>query len=154
MITITPTLSSTSGYLQDIRDQISNLLRFMIYNPGRTSSLWEKEMISFRTLSAEYQNSRSSLATMVNNRLTRSLNRMFPDYQFDVTVSTDDYDEKVGDDGRYTLTIGILINGLDPDHPENQTGAVISGRITVDKVTNAISLTFDKSVDTAELTTT
>lgn len=154
MITVTPTLSSTSGYLQDIRDQISNLLRFMIYNPGRTSSLWEKEMISFRTLSAEYQNNRSSLSTMVKNRLTRSLNRMFPDYQFDVSVTTDDYDEKAGDDGRYTLTIGVLINGLDADHPENQTGAVISGRITVDKATNAIYLTFDKSVDTAELSTT
>lgn len=154
MITVTPTLSSTSGYLQDIRDQIANLLRFMIYNPGRTSSLWNNEMISFRTLSAEYQNNRSNLVSMMKSRLSRSLNRMFPDYRFDIEVTTEDYDKNAGDDGRYTITIGIIINGLDKDHPENQVGAVISGRISVDPTTNHIDLTFDKSFDTAELTTT
>lgn len=38
-ITVTPTLSSSSGYLLDVRDQVANLIRFVIMNPGGTSDL-------------------------------------------------------------------------------------------------------------------
>ena len=39
-ISVTPTLSSTSGYLTDVRDQVMYLLRFLIMNPGGTSDMW------------------------------------------------------------------------------------------------------------------
>ena len=153
MITVTPTLSSTSGYLEDVRDQIANLLRFMIMNPGRTSSLWEEDLISFRKLAAEYQGDRSTLIDQTRFKLTNSFKRMFPDYNIEVSLSTADYDPKIGDDGRYTLSISITIEGLDPDHPEISTAALITGNISVDPETNAIDLRFETGQDTALLTT-
>lgn len=144
-VSITPILSSSEGYLTDVRDQVVVLLRFMIMNPGGTSDLWENDLISFRTISSANESSRDKLTAALSNRLTTILSRKFADYNFDVECSSEDYDESENT-GRYTVGIDILINTS-----SGQLAAVINGSIFVDKKTNQISLKFSDSIDNQTL---
>ena len=148
-ITVTPVLSSTEGYLVDIRDQVIHLIRFLIMNPGGTSDLWEQDLISFRTLSSKYENSRSQLASILEQKITAVLERKFKDYSFDVDCETSDYDENstvAESDVRYTVGISVLINTT-----SGQTAAIVDGAIHVDKSTNQITVQFSDSVDNQTL---
>lgn len=144
-ISVTPVLSSTEGYLIDIRDQVIHLIRFLVMNPGGTSDIWENDLISFRYLSSKYENSRSSLARAVETAISDVLARKFKDYEFSVTCSTEDYDENDAD-GRYTISIAVMINSSD-----GQYSALIDGAIMVDKKTNQITVKFSDTVDNQTL---
>lgn len=137
-VSITPTLSSVSGYLVDIRDQISNLLRFMIMNPGGTSDLWEDNLISFRYISSSEESDRSSLCDTLKTTVSNILKRKFTDYTFDVDFYSENYSSE--DDGRYTVVFHITITNIDAP-------VIVSGAINVDPKTNSIELKYDKSVD-------
>lgn len=139
-ISVTPTLSSSSGYLVDVRDQISNLIRFMIMNPGGTSDLWEGNLISFRYLSSRDEADRDRLCSTLKTTLSNILKRKFDDYNFDVEFYSDNYNSD--NDGRYTIgfNINIINNGT-------QESALINGAILVDPKTNSIDLKYDKSID-------
>jgi hypothetical protein len=145
---VTPTLSSSSGYLVDIRDQVSNLIRFIVMNPGGTSDLWEGKLISFRYLAARYEKNRDDLCHELQSAVASLLNTKFSDYSFEVDFTHRDYKEGVPD-GRYGVIFKILItNG--PSGRMNES-ALISGDITVNPVTNEINLKYGRSADTAEL---
>lgn len=148
-ITITPVLSSSVGYLEDVRDQIATLMRFIIMNPGWTSSLWEKDMVSFRSLSAAHEADRSEMSGVLHNRVSSLLNRMFTDYQFDCEFKTSEYDEK-DQDGRYAIGFNILITKIGQSE-QTQMPGLLAGTITVDKKTNSISLDYEKNQDSAML---
>lgn len=148
-IPVTPTLSSASGYLSDVRDQIANLVRFIIMNPGGTSDLWEGSLISFRLMSAAYESDPDSLCNHLQEAVSGLLVSKFTDYKFDVSFTTKDYDVK--EPGvRYTIIFSILITEDDKGNTNTQP-ALVSGDILVDKTTNEIKLKYNKSVDTAEL---
>lgn len=137
---VTPTLSSSSGYLVDVRDQVSNLIRFMIMNPGGTSDLWEDSLISFRYISSKEEASRDGLCSTLKTTLSNILKRKFGDYDFDVEFYSDDYSDD--DDVRYTIGFNISIaNG------NTREAALINGHILVDPKTNSIDLKYDKSID-------
>ena len=137
-VSVTPTLSSVSGYLVDIRDQVSNLLRFMIMNPGGTSDLWEDNLISFRYISSSEESDRSSLCDTLKTTMSNILKRKFTDYTFEVDFYSENYSAE--DDGRYTVLFHISITNIDAP-------AIVSGTINVDPKTNSIELKYDKSVD-------
>lgn len=137
-VSVTPTLSSVSGYLVDIRDQVSNLLRFMIMNPGGTSDLWEDNLISFRYISSSEESDRSSLCDTLKTTMSNILKRKFTDYTFEVDFYSENYSAE--DDGRYTVVFHITITNIDAP-------AIVSGTINVDPKTNSIELKYDKSVD-------
>ena len=152
--TVTPVLSSKVGYLTDIRDQVMTLFRFIIMNPGSTSSLWEKDLISFRKLAAQYEGDRDFLVNTLNEKVTRVLNDMFHDYSFQGEFRAENYDEDEGT-GRYKVVFSILLvknivvgGTVTPDNMEEAIPAVISGTVTVDKPTNNIILKYDRTLDT------
>lgn len=137
---VTPTLSSVSGYLIDIRDQVSNLIRFMIMNPGGTSDLWEDNLISFRYIASREEADRSYLCDTLKTTISNILKQKFADYTFDVDFYSENYSSE--DDGRYTVLFNISIN-----NSNTNASAIVSGAIKVDPKTNSIELRYDKSVD-------
>lgn len=143
-ISVTPTLSSASGFLTDVRDQVASLVRFIIMNPGGTSDIWEDQLISFRTLASKYESSRSNLCSQLSSKVEDLLNRKFPDYVFDVNFAAEDYNED--DNVRYTVKFSIIIDSA--NGVENKRAALVDGDINVDKATNSIDLNFSKSADT------
>lgn len=145
---VTPTLSSSSGYLIDIRDQVSNLIRFIVMNPGGTSDLWEGKLISFRYLAARFEKNRDDLCNELQAAVARILNTKFSDYSFDISFTHRDYQEGVPD-GRYGVVFKILIT--DGPRGRMNESALISGDITVNPITNEIYLKYGRSADTAEL---
>lgn len=147
-MTITPTLSTKTGYIEDVRDQVATLIRFIIMNPGFVSELWEEQMLSFRTLSSKYEHEREGFASRLGSLIQEKLNHMFQDWNFLSDFSVSDYDEK-SPDGRYTIRFSIIMNALSETAPE--IPSLISGAIIVDPQTNEITLSYDQSMDTYSL---
>lgn len=147
-VSVTPTLSSTSGYLIDVRDQVMSFLRFLIMNPGWTSSLWEDELVSFRKISAAEDADRRSLVNTLSQQVTTILSNKFADYGFDCSFTTEDYDSN-NDDGRYTIKFDIIITSAPNATGEVASPAIVAGRVSVDENTNDISLQWERSEDTA-----
>lgn len=144
-LSITPTLSSGSGYLTDVRDQVASLVRFIIMNPGGTSDIWEDQLISFRYLSARYDTSRDTFCAKLTEEVSNLLERKFPDYVFDVNFSSSDYSQP--NDVRYTVGFSIIIDNA--NGVVEKRSALVDGSIFVDKSTNEITLDFNKSADTS-----
>lgn len=150
---ITPVLSSTAGWVTDVRDQIASFIRFVIMNPGNTSSLWETDMVSFRKLASAFEGTREALCNELERRLNTSFARMFPDFRVSAECTTSDYDSK-NDDGRYTIAFNVTIDQTNNGDPNDitTTGGLISGSIAVDeKNHNSIEVRFDRNQDTAAL---
>lgn len=147
-LSVTPSLSSSEGFISDVRDQISNILRFIIMNPGGTSDLWESRLISFRTLSSKYENDRETLASELEKRLNDLFARKFAEYRIDVACTTSAYDptQTMGyDDGRYAISFNVLI------YTGNTVVGLVDGSINVDKATNNITIVFSDSPDNQTL---
>lgn len=148
-LSVTPSLSSSEGFISDVRDQISNILRFIIMNPGGTSDLWESRLISFRTLSSKYENDRETLASELERRLNDLFARKFAEYRIDVACTTAPYDptQTMGydDDGRYAISFNVLI------YTGNTVVGLVDGSIMVDKPTNNITIVFSDSPDNQTL---
>lgn len=147
-ITVTPTLSSTSGYLTDVRDQIMHLMKFLVMNPGGTSDMWENQLISFRNISSANESDRKNMAAILENRIRNILEQKFSEYTFDVLITDNDYSVNVKDDPRYSLDFSISIKAPGSDTFES---AFVVGAINTDKSTNEISINFSNSSDTAVL---
>lgn len=148
-LSVTPSLSSSEGFISDVRDQISNILRFIIMNPGGTSDLWESRLISFRTLSSKYESDRETLASELERRLNDLFARKFAEYRIDVACTTAPYDptQTMGydDDGRYAISFNVLI------YTGNTVVGLVDGSIMVDKPTNNITIAFSDSPDNQTL---
>lgn len=148
-LSVTPSLSSSEGFISDVRDQISNILRFIIMNPGGTSDLWESRLISFRTLSSKYESDRETLASELERRLNDLFARKFAEYRIDVACTTAPYDptQTMGydDDGRYTISFNVLI------YTGSTVVGLVDGSIMVDKPTNNITIVFSDSPDNQTL---
>ena len=148
-LSVTPSLSSSEGFISDVRDQISNILRFVIMNPGGTSDLWESRLISFRTLSSKYEGDRETLAAELERRLNNLFARKFAEYRIDVACTTAPYDptQTMGydDDGRYAISFNVLI------YTGNTVVGLVDGSIMVDKATNNITIAFSDSPDNQTL---
>jgi len=146
-ICITPTLSSSAGYLTDVRDQVMHFIKFFIMNPGGTSDLWEDKLYSFRYLSSKYDSDRDTFAGVLENSIQQYLSNKFRDFNFSCDFTTSDY-EKDKNNGLYTISFKIAI---EPQGTTSFESAFIIGDITTDKKTNEIKLKFSNSMDTARL---
>lgn len=146
-LSVTPTLSSASGFLTDVRDQVASLVRFVIMNPGGTSNLWEDRLISFRYLSSKFEDNRTQLCSELSSKITSLLEYKFPDYAFDVNFTSEDYSKE--NDVRYTVKFSIIIDSI--NGVGGKRAALVDGDIKVDKATNNIELNFTKSADNSVL---
>lgn len=156
-LVVTPVLSTKVGYLEDVRDQIMTIVRFIIMNPGFTSSLWEEDMVSLRKLVAAHEADRENMCNQLSVSVNALFKRLFKDIETDCQFTTKNYDLDNNvdhDDGRYTVTFSIFITKIDqqagaPDI--NHEPALISGTIFVDPITNDISLKYERTADTHAL---
>ena len=146
-LSVTPTLSSASGFLTDVRDQVASLVRFVIMNPGGTSDLCEDRLISFRYLSSKFEGNRTQLCSELSSKITSLLEYKFPDYAFDVNFTSEDYSKE--NDVRYTVKFSIIIDSI--NGVGGKRAALVDGDIKVDKATNNIELNFTKSADNSVL---
>ena len=147
---VTPVLSSSVGYLKDVHEQVSTLVRFVILNPGWTSSLWEDQLVSFRKISSTEDGDRHTFASTLSSRIRAVLSQKFREYRFetDFTVANYDPTQSEGqDDGRYTITFSILIYA--PDSDNTAIPGMISGSIMVDEKSKELTLDYDKTDETA-----
>lgn len=145
-ISVTPVLSSTVGYLDDIRDQVAYLLRYFIMNPADVSEV--VDTISMRKLAGMYQEDRDNMARQATVAFARTLSNKFPDYSFDVEFTAEDYEKK--NDIRYTLRVSISISKT-PFAIDVNKSAIISGAITVDPTTYDMSITLANDLDSSTL---
>lgn len=150
---VTPVLSSSVGYLKDINEQITTLVRFVIMNPGWTSSLWEDQLVSFRKISSAEEKDRNSFAGILSTRIRTLLKNKFKDYNFETEFTVANYDTSQAegqDDGRYTITFSIMIY---PPNVETTTGipGIIAGSIKVDEKSKELVLDYDKSEETVSI---
>lgn len=145
-LSITPVLSSTIGFLTDVRDQVSTLVRFVIMNPGWTSSLWEKDLISFRKMASKFEYDRNELSSNLSSAIQETLTKKFKDYNFDTAFTTSDYVEGE-DDGRFSIAFNILLTPIRPNEEVRQESGLVSGTIHVDPHTNDISINYENTLD-------
>lgn len=152
--TVTPTLSSVVGYVDDVRDQVASIVRFIILNPGWTSSIWEDKLVSFRVIASKWQNNPSSMTNELAQAVRSVLNRMFDQYGFDCEFTTQDYDS-TSPDGRYTVIFKISISSRAANTIDEYAtdSALLSGTIHVNNKTNEITIDYDTTQDTLSLTT-
>lgn len=140
LISVTPVLSSKIGYIADVTEQISTIVRFIIMNPGWISSCWENNLISFRKLAATYESNRSELANQLSARIRNLLSKKFTNFQFDCSFTTSDYIEG-SQDGRYTIGFNILI--YPPESATTPKPGLVAGSIIVDPNDGSIKLDYD-----------
>lgn len=153
-ISITPTLSTHAGYLDDVRDQISNLLRYVIMNPGWTSSIWESDLISFRNMSSRLEFNRNTLASRLGDKIQTTLNKKFQDYTCSCQFSAQDVVEDTND-GRFSVSFDIFItkknnSGIDGEQ-YSQEPALIAGDIVVNPKNQDITLRYDRTPDHVDI---
>lgn len=140
-VSITPVLTSTVGYLTDVRDQVMSVLRFALMNPGRISSLWDDDLISCRTTGARYEHSVTQFVAQLQNQFNTLFQRKFTDIQVQCELSADNlYEGK--DNGQLAITFDIHINQDGKDE-----GGILTGDILVDTDTYDMKLNFTRSQD-------
>lgn len=144
LTSVTPVLSSKVGYLSDVNEQISTVVRFIIMNPGWISSCWENKLVSFRKLAAKYEKERSEFASQLSGAVQNLLSSKFRNYQFDCTFKTSDYDGSQAD-GRYTIGFNILI--YPPTSVNSAEPGLVSGSIFVNPTDDTIVLRYDNETN-------
>lgn len=148
-VSVTPVLSSKYGFIDDVRDQVTSLVRFIIMSPGWSSSLWNSDVVSFRRISAEFESNRDKLVGELATAVHQILDKKFSDYTFDCDFSSSLYDSSQtedNNDGRYTINFKILMTKNDITQ-----SALVTGIVNVDKTNNDISIEYGNSLDTTTL---
>lgn len=138
-ISITPTLSSSGGYLYDIRDQIMHSLATFVYTPENTSEIWES--LSLMSIVADKGHDRLSCASRIHSILQDHFRNKFNDCQVVVNCSTEDYDP-INKDSRYTVKVEVTITNLKDD--TQSIPAVVSSKLKVDPHTKKLELIWDR----------
>lgn len=139
LTSITPVLSSSQNYLEDVRDQVMSIVRFAVMNPGHISDYWDNKLISCRMLAAAYEQDREYFVNVLNKRFNDLFGEKFRDCSVTANFTATNYNAK-GDDGRFSVNFDIQINA------NNEVeGGIIRGNISVDPQTYDIKLKFDNS---------
>ena len=146
--TVTPVLSSTIGYLEDVRDQVASLVRWVIMNPGFTSSLWEDDLVSFRKIAAEYEGDSTALIEMLELKFSTIFQRMFKDYSVTPEFRAELIDPS-NPNGKYRVIFHIVITPIEREGTTES--ALVTGTFTVDPDTYDITLNFTRSMDNGGL---
>lgn len=139
---VTPVLSSSAGYIEDVRDQVMSLVRFVLMNPGYTSSLWEDRIVSFRKLVSEYENDKHVLTSELSSRINTLLSNKFRDCQITTNFIAQDIDP-----ANYRVLFDITMTRVEID-PSEEIPLLVSGQFSVNKDTYDIDIKWSKVPDT------
>jgi hypothetical protein len=118
-----PTLHNYSvPVLTKLPDQCLHLILFFFANPGRTSSINESEMISFRDLNSRYGNDPVKMCEACASAIRGAVNRFAPGANVECTYEKDMHKDQDGVlQGTYKMTIEIT----------DSNGAVILDRKSI-----------------------
>lgn len=110
-IPIIPTLHSTSGLLVDKSDIVAYVIRHILTQSGKTSNMYFNDIVSFRTLEAQYGADLEEFKEMFSRMLNKVLRRYFPDgsVTVDVDATTPDLN------GQYNMEIRALTTNTSND---------------------------------------
>lgn len=142
---ITPVLSSSQSYLEDVRDQVMSVLRFAVMNPGHISDYWDDNLISCRLIAAEHEHDRDYFVNVLNKRFNDLFGKKFKDCSVNANFTSTAFNSK-GDDGRFTVNFDIQIS-----ISNTEEGGIIRGNISIDPQTYDIKLKFDNSIDSKSI---
>ncbi len=129
-MTVTPTLSSQTGYTVDVRVLVAQLMRFSVMNPGFISSFHDDMIVSCQKLEAKFGQDRNRLAAELAAQYQKILGRMFPDKEFNCDLSASAYDANK-DDGRYTISVAIEIISRNAETITRES-VLVEGIISID----------------------
>ena len=109
-IAVVPTLHNYSvPVLTKLADQCLHLLLFFFANPGRTSSINESEMISFRDLNSRYGNDPDKMCEECSRAISGAVNHFSVGASVFCTYERDMHKDEDGIlQGTYKMTIEIL----------------------------------------------
>ena len=145
LTSITPVLSSSQSYLEDVRDQVMSLVRFAVMNPGHISDYWDDSLISCRLIAAEHEHDRDYFVNVLNKRFNNLFSKKFKDCSVTANFTSTTFNDK-GDDGRFSVNFDIQISIANTEE-----GGIIRGSISIDPNTYDIRLKFDNSIDSKSI---
>lgn len=109
-VPVVPTLHNYSvPVLTKLADQCLHLILFFFANPGRTSSINESEMISFRDLNSRYGNDPDRMCVECSNAISKAVNHFTTGASVNCTYEKDMHKDEDGIlQGTYKMTIEII----------------------------------------------
>lgn len=144
-VSVTPTLSVNAGYLSDVRDQVMALMRFIVMNPGNTSSIWEEKLISFRKIAAEYEGDRNALISVLSSKINTLFKSKFTDCDITTSLKAEDVDTV-----QYRVVFDITMTRIEKDVTQ-EIPLIVSGQFLVNTETYDITIKWTRSSDTATM---
>lgn len=100
-----PTLhNGAMTILRKPQDVIAYLIRFVLLSPGFTSDHIEDELVSFRTLEAEFGLDKQELANRLELKLKNVISHFYPNDGIAVTVESYDIEDEPN---KYGLKIDV-----------------------------------------------
>lgn len=128
-----PVLSTSIGYLTERNEIGAALVQYLLLSPGWTSDSHEEELVSFRTIASEVGDNPQAICSLLQEKVTKILNRYFPNDVIEANFTTEAYIdpelEYPREDSRYVVIFDITF--ITPEG--NRVPAVLSGTFTVNK---------------------
>lgn len=109
-VPVFPSLRNISvPVLRKIPDQMLQIIIFFFANPGRTSSLNENEMVSFRDINSQYGKDPGRMCNECASSIERACNHYFPGVRVECSWAQKyKFDEDNILQGTYTMDISVL----------------------------------------------
>ena len=99
-------LNSAIGIVKDKRDIAAYIVRQYFSNPGKTSELFEEELISFNKTRVLYNNNLDRLVEDVESSLREVLKRYMPNDDISIEAKA----VNIQDTSRYNIELRVYIN--------------------------------------------
>jgi len=122
---IVPRLSKgTKDILDDKESIMLYLIAHSLQNPGFTSSLFENELVSLRSIMAKYGDNTDGIVNAYQSSMQRVINTYFPEDRFSVVVQ-----KTVVDD--ITVSLNIDIKTVDGSFLSRNKITVVGDNISI-----------------------
>ena len=87
---VIPTLSINNPVIESGADKMIYLLKFLMYNPGWTSSWYDSKLLSMRRSMAQYTEDIDKLVPALQNFLNDVIQKYYPSYSCSIKTTFDD----------------------------------------------------------------
>ena len=125
---VIPTLNINDPVLESGADKMIYLLKFLMYNPGWTSSWYENRLLSMRRSMAQYTENADQLVPALENFLTEVIRKYYPSYSCSIkTTFEDDAHTKYSMDIAIRDGAGNIVISLDKIKSDNTNLFIYKG---------------------------
>jgi len=98
-------LGKEGAIFESPRDIIASVIAFSIVNPGDISSLYKKDLVSFREILTEYSNQPEKVAFVYQEQLKEALVELYPDGDYSVEVMLEEHTEEAIAVNRFIIIV-------------------------------------------------